>query len=90
MFKETSLRKNDNNISNSGVSFNYPQSLHLILQFKFDKDNLTFQLIDRDKMNKLFENNLIITSTNDENEANKILDECLKEINNILRSKGLK
>jgi hypothetical protein len=41
-------------------------------------------------MNKLSEKNLVISSTNDENEANKILDECLKEINSILRMKGMK
>ena len=84
------MRKNENVMSNSMISSNTPQNVNLILQFKFDKDILIFQLIDRDRMNKFLEKFITITSTNDENEANKILDECLKEINNILKNKGLK
>jgi hypothetical protein len=62
----------------------------MIIYFKFEKEYLTFQFIDRDKMKVVFERVMGINSSNDETEATRVLDECLKEINSILKNKGLK
>ena len=64
--------------------------INLFLSFQFDKEFLNLQIIDRDKMKVLTEKPIVISSSNCETEANKILDECLKELNSIVKLKGMK
>ena len=94
--KDTSLRKDNitttvvNNPLITQNSYNPLQNFSLFLNLLFEKDVLIFQIIDRDKMKILLEKNISISYGNEENEANKICEICLKEINGILSSKGLK
>ena len=89
LLKETSIRRNIESIMNplNPNNANHNVFINLILHFQFEKDVLVLKIIDRDRMKVLTEKHVGITSNNEEIQANKILDECIKELNTIIKVK---